>query len=356
MDMSPDIPDPDPAIGEASKGALDLANRQFDSQQALLAEYSPLFKDQIEFSLAQQGKNAQRSDQSWNDYQTTWRPLEQKFASTALNYDTEARRDKAAADAMSGVTSTFDQARQGLTESLGAQRIGASSGKGLALRNAMGIQEARAKAGAGAAARRSVETTGLNLLGSASNFGRNMPNTGLSAGAAGMQAGNNATSQVGGLSSLTGAGYGQALQGYGVGINGLTGLYQAQAQASGQQNGMFGDLLGAGMMGYGMYKSTKKAKNPGKPVDGKRALQGLSDLNVEDWSYKEGQGDGGSHVGPYAEDVRREFGDGVAPGGKAIRIDSPDQESMSDINGKAIAELAKQLQAINAEIKSLESA
>src|SRR5690242_1012432 len=124
--MDVDAPSPDPAIGEASKDAIDLANRQFDAQQALLQEYSPLFKQQMEFNLAQQGKNSQRSDQAWSDYQTNFRPLEQQMASEVASYNTQGRRDQASSEAMGQVAGTFDTARQGLTESLAAQ--GASGG------------------------------------------------------------------------------------------------------------------------------------------------------------------------------------------------------------------------------------
>lgn len=350
--MDVDAPEPDPAIGETSKEAIDLANRQFDAQQALLAEFKPLYQQQIQFNLDQQAKNAGRSDQAWADYQANFRPLEQKMAATVAGYDTQERRDKAAADAASGVTSSFDQARQSLTESLNSQGIGASSGKGLAMRNAMGIEEAKARAGASDAARRNVESTGLSLLGSATNFGRGMTNSGLQTGQAASANGQGATGNVAGLSGLTGAGYTQALQGYGVGINGLTGLYQAQNQAQGQQNAIFGDILGAAAYGAGSYfGSSKKIKDKGAAVDGKKALAGLASLDVDHWTYKPGEGDEGSHVGPYAEDVQRRFGDRAAPGGEMINM-----AEMGEINRKAIGELTRELKALNDEIAELEKA
>ena len=273
------------------------------------------------------------------------------MAATVAGYDTQERRDKAAADAMAGVTGTFDQARQGLTESLNQQGIGSSSGKGLALRNAMGIEEAKAKAGAGSSAIRNVESTGLSLLGSATNFGRGLTNTGLQTGQAAMAAGNNATGQVSGLSGMTGAGFGAAMQGYGTGINGLVSNYQAQADASRSQNGIFGDMMGAGMGIAGMFmKSSKGSKDSGAKVDGKKALKGLAALDVDEWTYKPGMGDGGDHVGPYAEDVNREFGDGAAPGGKMINM-----VEMSETNAKALRELTAQVAILKKELLQLEA-
>lgn len=349
--MDVDAPTPDPQIGAASKEAIQLGRDQFDAQQALLAKFSPLYEQQIKLSQEAQAKNTARSDAQWQQYTDTFKPLEEKMAATVAGYDTQERRDKASADAMAGVTGTFDQARQGLTESLGAQGIGSSSGKGLALRNALGIEEAKAKAGAGASAIRNVESTGLSLLGSATNFGRGLTNTGLATGQVAQGNGNNATGQVSGLSGLTGAGFGAAMQGYGTGINGLVSNYQAQNAANAQQNGIFGDLLGAGLGAAGMFMSTKNAKVKGAKVDGKKALKGLAALDVENWTYKPGQGDGGDHVGPYAEDVNREFGERAAPGGKMINM-----VEMSETNAKALRELSTQVAWLKKELLQLEAA
>ncbi|MDF3021681.1 MAG: hypothetical protein K0Q92_2984 [Steroidobacteraceae bacterium] len=290
-----------------------------------------------------------RSNEQWEQYETLFKPLEGKMAETVANYDTQARRDQAASEAQAGVAGNFQTARQGLTENLAAQGA-AGGGRGLALNNALNIQEAVAKAGAGNTARRNVEATGLSLLGSATNFGRGLTNTGLQTGQAAQANGQGAMGAVSGLSGLTGAGYNQALQGYGVGINGLLGQYQASAQSTGQQNGIFGDMLGAGMMAYGMYSSSKDAKTTEGSVDGKEALRGLSDLKVDHWTYKPGMGDSGSHVGPYAEDVQREFGDSHAPGGKAI-----DMVAMSKTNAAALKELSSQMENLQRELSALES-
>lgn len=349
--MDVDAPTPDPAIGQASKESIQLGRDQFSAQQALLAKFSPLYEQQIKLSQDAQAKNTARSDAQWDQYTTLFKPLEEKMAATVAGYDTQERRDKAAADAMAGVTGTFDQARQGLTESLGAQGIGSSSGKGLAMRNALGIEEAKAKAGAGSNAIRNVESTGLSLLGSATNFGRGLTNTGLATGQVAQGNGNNATGQVSGLSGLTGAGFGAAMQGYGTGINGLVSNYQAQNAANAQQNGIFGDLLGAGLGAAGMFMSTKNAKVKGAKVDGKKALKGLAALDVDEWTYKPGMGDEGDHVGPYAEDVNREFGDAAAPGGKMINM-----VEMSETNAKALRELTTQVAVLKKELLQLEAA
>lgn len=343
-------PPPDPQIGQASREAIELANRQFEAQQALLGEFSPLFKEQIQFSLDQQQKYADRADQSFEDYQTYFRPLEQQLSQTAADYNTADRRNQAAADAEAAVAGQFANARQSLTEDLNAQ--GASGGgRGLALRNAMAIEEAKARAGAGDSARRNVENTGLQLLTSATNFGRGFPGQGIQLGQMAAGSGGAAQGSVSGLSGLTGAGYSQALQGYGVGINGLTGLNQLQQNRAQENAGMFGDLLGAGASIAGMFfRSSKKIKTKGAPVNAKKALAGLSDLKVDHWTYKPGMGDEREHVGPYAEDVQKAFGDQVAPGGKAINM-----VAMSKVNADAIRQLSQQIARMEREVQQLEA-
>jgi hypothetical protein len=343
-------PSPDPQIGEASKEAIQLGRDQFEAQQALVAQFSPLYQQQIEFQLGQQQKYSDRSDQSYADYDQYFRQTEHKLAETATNYDTADRRNQAAAGAEANVAGQFANARQSLTEDLSAQQA-EGSGRGLALRNAMAIEEAKARAGAGDTARRNVESTGLSLMGNAANLGRGFPAQSTALGQAATGAGGAAQGSVAGLSGLTGAGYAQQLQGYGVGINGLLGQYQAQQQSTNASNGMFGDLLGAGLTAYGMYQSSKKVKDMGTEVSGKKALAGLRDLKVDNWTYKRGQGDEGSHVGPYAEDVQARFGDTVAPGGKAI-----DMVAMGKINADAIRELASQMDAMEKHVSELEAA
>lgn len=342
-------PAPDPAIGQASQDAIDLAKQQYSDQKALLDEYNPLFKQQVEFNLAQQQKYADQGDQAYEDYNTYFRPLEQKYAQTAADYNTAGRRDQAANEAQAGVAQQFGTARDSLNEDLASQNVGGAAAA--SLRGSLGVREAMARASAGDAARRSVENTGLSLMSSATNLGRGFPSQGLQAGQAAQASGQGAQGSVAGLSGLTSAGYGQALQGYGVGINGLLGQYQAQAQQAGTNRGIWGDLLGAGLTAYGMYSSTKTAKTPGEPVKGEVALRGLESLPVESWRYKPGMGDGGEHVGPYAEDVQKRFGDTVAPGGKAI-----DMVAMGKINAEAIAELARHVATMRKKVAEMEAA
>ena len=71
----------------------------------------------------------------------------------------------------------------------------------------------------------------------------------------------------------------------------------------------------------------------------------MKNLPVEKWKYKEGEGDGGEHIGPYAEDVQKSMGDRVAPGGKVI-----DMISMMGVNLAATKALAKQVESLQSKM------
>ena len=114
----------------------------------------------------------------------------------------------------------------------------------------------------------------------------------------------------------------------GNGLSTIAGLQSSNynTQLNNLRTAALGQVAGAA---YGIYKSSKKLKTDKKHVDGKKVTEGLQRIPVDAWKYKKGVADGGKHVGPYAEDVQREFGDKAAPGGKKIDLIS--------MNGIALA-------------------
>lgn len=362
--MDVDTPEPDPMIGEAAKAnseigkeALALQKQQYADQKAITDKYMPVFEEQIKLAQAEQAKSTARSDQQWESYQRDFAPLESELAKKALEYNTAGRQTMEADRAAADVSQNFGLARQRMAEEAAASGGLPGSGASSANANAMAIEEAKARAGASNTARRQVESQGLAYLDNAARFGRNMSSTGLAAASLAGQQGGQAQGSVGGLSQLVAAPVqqSQGLFSTAVGANAssantLLGLQQAKSSANSSNNGMFGDLLGAGLQAYGMgmKKSTKTAKHMGKPVSGKKALAGLMSLESASWRYKDGEGDGGDHVGTYAEDTQAAFGDGVAPGGKMLNL-----KAMGDVNAKAIAELGKELKSLKAELKAM---
>jgi hypothetical protein len=64
--------------------------------------------------------------------------------------------------------------------------------------------------------------------------------------------------------------------------------------------------------------SSKKLKHHKRPVSGKKVTEGLQRTPIGSWQYNKGVADGGEHMGPMAEDMHKQFGDKVAPGGKML--------------------------------------
>lgn len=327
---------------QASKEAVQLGRDQWDYQRGLIEKYTPLYEQQMQASLDAQTKNTERSDAMWQQYQDYFAPATQQLATTAMDYNTQERRDKAAADAAAGVSSQFDTARQQLAEQMANQNVSGSSGAGLATAAALAIQEAKAKAGAEATARQGVEQTGIGLLGQVANVGNGLSASGLQTGQAGLQAGSGATGQVAGLSGLSANGLNASMGAYNTGINGLN----AAAQ---NQNSMFGDMLGAGASVAGMFMSDENVKDMGEEVDGKRA-QGLVEASPSyEWSYKEGEGDGNGkpRIGPTAQSLSgTEVSDGHAIDGI----------SMLGLHHSALGETIKDVKALTKEVRGLSAA
>jgi hypothetical protein len=259
--------------------------------------------------LAEQAKVSARGDAQWSDYMNTWRPVEQKFATSVMNFDTPERRLQAANQAGGEVATQFDQQRQQFTEE--ATRYGMDPTTIAALGNASRLEEAKATAGAKNTARNNVEMQGLGLLQSGAQFGRNLPNT------------SNQSSSIATGTASSAAGV----------LNTQAGL---QNQNTANRNALFGDLLG-GLAGlYGMYTSERKAKKVGGQVDGLAAIDAVMRSPSSRWSYKEGQGDGSTQprMGPMADDLAK-----VAPqvsDGKQV-----DAISMLGLHHAAIGELAR---------------
>jgi hypothetical protein len=345
---------------------LDLAETQADRQEARAATFDPLYAQLIEQSMASATTQDQRSAQQWEQYQALGRPAEERAAATAANYDTTGRRDQAGAEARAAVGDQFATMRQSQARDVARTGGTISAGRGLALDNINRIEAAKAGAAADTNARRNVERTGIALNDSVINTGR-----GLAAGATqqaqvGLGANGTAQGALGGNQSTYNASLNpqfQALSGAGSAASSAGNLAAqiAQIQAGGQSNGLAG-LAGLGQLAgaaYGMYASSKKLKTRGKPVKSKRELwdtedakvlnemptaRGLSRLDNEHWKYKpkvaDKIGDHAEHRGPYAEDVHREFGDAVAPGGKAIAV-KPMENTRKQAARELMAEAAR---------------
>lgn len=100
------------------------------------------------------------------------------------------------------------------------------------------------------------------------------------------------------------------MAGYGQQGSLLNTQYNQQLQSwQANQNSMSSMMGGLGTLA-GIMLSDKNAKTDKKPLPEGEALGAIRKMPVEKWRYKPGRGDGGEHVGTYAQDFTKATGQG----------------------------------------------
>ena len=310
-----------PAREAAAKVAMDVANQQLESSR----------------------QNTAISNDYWNYQKNTFRPLEEGIVADAQTYDTTARRDAAASEAVADVGMQAELARQAQTRQQQRMGVNPASGKALALQSQIGMAEAAAKAGAANSARDKVELQGYARKMDAANLGRGLASSQATSAGVALNAGNSAVGNAGvpltqanQAAATMGQGFNTAIQGN----NSAGQLYGQAAQIESQANsGLMGDLATIGMSAAKLWgTSDKNKKKDIKPVSDEKALEAVKKTPVSRWKYKDGEGDGGTHVGPMAQHVNKNMGEQAAPGGKMV-----DLISLNGMNMAATAALARKV-------------
>lgn len=270
-------PAPDPNIGIAALRSAETGSAMLD-----------WMKGQAEVTNEWAAEDRSR-------YKNTFVPLQDQFIAEAQGYDTPERRAAAVDAAQADVAIQGQLARDGQKRQAAAMGINPASGRSLNADAKAGVDLALAKAGAGNIARKQVEETGRGLRASAINLGQGLAvNPGQSMGLS---------------NSAGGAGFGGAMQGFQQQGNLLNTQYQQQMQQWQANQGSLSSLGGAlGSIAGLVWGSSKEIKHDKQPVSG--ALEAVESMPVEQWTYNEGEGDGGTHVGPYAEDFAAATGKG----------------------------------------------
>lgn len=162
---------------------------------------------------------------------------------------------------------------------------------------------------------------GLNSLqqGTA-NYGAGFANT---SGQAAQTATSATSAGVNGLATAVNSTTGSTSgvnQAYGNAVNAANAVNNTSQNIlkAGQAQGNAIAGIGSSLAGY--LSSSKKVKQDRQPVDYDAALEGLEDAAPQTYDYKPGMGPTGRKIGPMAEDMQEQFGDDVAPGGKAISV------------------------------------
>lgn len=351
--MCADAPDMT-AMNKAAEANADIAQQALDWYKKSYADQAPLREQAAakanevsDAQLASMRQNDAISKDYWNYQQSTFRPVERAIVDAAQNYDTEARREQKAGQAVADVEQQLAAAQGQQTRQLTRMGVNPNDGKFAAMANQMTMAGALGKAQAATKAREGVELQGYARKMDAANLGRNLASNqatsagvALNAGNSAAQTGGMALSQAQNATNQVGQGFNTAIQGN----NSAGNIYGQVAQMQSKDSGIMGALgtVAGGFLGGNGFaeiiKSDQNIKKDIKPVSDEQALQAVEKTPVSEWTYKDGEGDGGAHIGPMAQHVKATMGEQAAPGGKQI-----DLITMNGMNMAAIAALSRKV-------------
>lgn len=323
-----DAPSPDPNIGIAAAQNAEVAAEALDFQKQMYAEYKPYLQNladtSVEATNLQMDIAKQQADISsdYYDYYTdTFRPVEQALVDEAMSYDSGAEGERMAGEAAAQVGESFGIGQRTMERQMADQGININDGAYASGKRFSALKQAAATADATNQARQDAKTIGWAKKMDAAGLGRNLPSNqatsaslATSAASSGVNSAGAAGQGVAQGANMMQQGYGTAIQGNSAAGNLYLGQYQAQANAAAQDNGLFGAL---GTIGGAWIMSSKKVKENKKPIKEGDALEAMEHTPVEKWNYKPGVEDEGEHIGPYAEDMQKNFGVGD---GKKINL------------------------------------
>lgn len=335
------------ANAEIAKEALDWYKQAYQEQAPLREQAAAKAMEVSDAQLASMRQNDAISKDYWNYQQSTFRPMERALVADAQNYDTESRRDQKAGQAVADVEQQLAAAQGQQSRQLARMGVNPNDGKFAAMSNQMTMTGALGKAQAANKAREQVELQGYARKMDAANLGRNLASNqatsagvALNAGNSAAQTGGMALSQAQNATNQVGQGFNTAIQGN----NSAGNIYGQVAQMQSKDSGIMGALgtVAGGFLGGNGFaeiiKSDQNIKKDIKPVSDEQALQAVEKTPVSEWTYKDGEGDGGAHIGPMAQHVKATMGEQAAPGGKQI-----DLITMNGMNMAAIAAISRKV-------------
>jgi len=207
----------------------------------------PIFQQQIRLADSAETRSQEQYDYWKNAYQ----PLEQKIINEALNFNTDAERERLAGTAGADIEQAFGQQRAATARELSRYGLNPNSSTALRAAGTLGDEEALAKAGAMNQSRLQSRAMGMAMAADAANMGRGLAGQSNSAAALALQAGQAGQGNIGGQTqnAVASRGLGNANFGMGISAN----------QAAGN---VYGQEFGTRMQGFGteaaMHNQTMK--------------------------------------------------------------------------------------------------
>lgn len=326
MDDGGDMPLPSPKIGQAANKIASLGSSYLDFAKQFYtdARERQANLDSVTGKVVGSQLGAQDALSGWaaadrDRLEKVFQPLQDQYIADAQAWDSPERQAAAAAEARGDVVkaaASQDASRQRQQASMG---INPNSGRWAGSDRAADTATALGAAGAENKARADLRLQGMGLRASAIGMGNGLAGQASAALATGAQIGNSATGNVAAANSanintagIMQSGTQTAIDGYTKQASVLTNLYNgqlspwnAQNNATSQSNS---DLMGAIGTGAGLMFSDEDAKENKEPATG--SLKAVRSMPVQEWDYKPGMGDGGRHIGTYAQHFKAATGKG----------------------------------------------
>lgn len=321
----PDPPDYSQLAGASKESAEIMARLGQQQLDFSKQQYQDMLPFMTGIAGDQRAMMKQQMDQAQDYYryqQDTFRPLEQQMVEDARSYNTDAKREQLAGQAAADAGRAFATTQAASQRNMASMGVNPNSGRyaganaannlGLAATKGAAMNQTREKAEMiGQARLMDAVGMGRGLVGAAQGAYSGALNAGNSAGNNMQQPGHNYMAGMGQGASTIGQGQQMYLGGLGNALNGQMNLY-------GQQQNQPNPWMQMAGMGIGAFFSSKKLKTKTGEVDAQAVSRDVATIPVDRWQYKPGAGDGGEHVGPYAEDMAKRGA--ATPDGKAIDV------------------------------------
>jgi len=247
---SPPPPDYGP-MKELGEKQLAFAERQY-------ADIKPIAERVANQQLASQEQQMKQAKEYYDYQQETFRPVERGLVAQAQEYDTEANRERIAAQAAADTARAFGAAEGMTSRNLARRGVGPGSGNAMAMQNQNALSLASARAGAMTGARNQAEQIGYARKLDAVGLGRGLAGASTAAYGAATGAGSAGLGSSMAPGSQYMQGMQQAGQTYGGILNSQTSAYNAGMS---QQGLDIGSLLKGGAAAYTAFSDRRLKTN-----------------------------------------------------------------------------------------------
>lgn len=252
-------PDPNPGMQANAQASERVGLEQVQLGREQLAQARELGREQLELARPIAGEQAammrdarRRGDDQWTQYLGTFKPVEERMAREAMDYDSPAEQDRRATQAATDVNRAYGGVVDSGVRTLTRMGVRPGSPSFMARMGPVATSNVRDVVHAQNMAREGLREKGIALRSGVAAFGRNQPNyAGQSIGIA-TGAGSNAVNTLNSTVNSTMAAQGTpaqhaalGLQGFGNAANIYMGDYNARTQAHAGTMGAIGTGVGA---------------------------------------------------------------------------------------------------------------